>query len=183
MAYVQCACQCSALAQLVFGLDGSKKLWQADWLEEMTTSSSAQCFHNRGQVQTGNHQKIVSVFAYHEWATAQAFTGEMMRETDKFPLRLSSELFLSALLDAHRWLVRSYFVIMWGAKCNLRFSLLVLNCQKLWLLHYTMKLGWDKMVHSCEKLQTTIAGMFLFKRQQSHTISRDRWQKRDTLHD
>ena len=34
--------------------------------EEMTTSPSAKYFYNRGQVRTGNHQRMVSVFVCHK---------------------------------------------------------------------------------------------------------------------
>lgn len=60
------------LAGEVFGLDGPKKQWQADLLtliflkQEITTLPSAKYFHNCGEVRTGNHQRIVRVFVYHE---------------------------------------------------------------------------------------------------------------------
>ena len=89
--------------------------------EEVTTSPFAKYFHNRGQVRTGNHQRTVSVFVYHKWATDGLWLGKWCVN-----MAWSSTFFCSLWADD----CQEVFCDNVGCRMyDLRFRLLLFECQ------------------------------------------------------
>lgn len=128
-AYV-CSCF-SAAARFALGRDGPQKLWRADLLtliyfgKKWPHYPSAKYFHNRGQVRTANHQRIVGMFV--SYVSNCRCPGLSLNDVWKWHKLPNSPL--SCFSSALFW--RSGVILWWcgtrKAKC--RFSLLF-KCQK-----------------------------------------------------